>query len=418
MTRPHGIHSREAELERDPMRHARSVPGDIASRQVPPIRHGLELYVWGKHPAWRDFIDGALLPAPPAGFRDFHRTLRTPIESVYAIADRDPRLLLWQDRAGSALVLVLPSRDAGDPATGGSRRSPLFVGLSGPVGAIELLALARWQLPELAAALRDESTTAVKFLALISAAQSTLNRPSDSSPPKDPPARSARSFSELSDLFRSAALGLGADPSRNRRQLTMVCGGTMGAAHLMQVGIARLNPEAIRRAIMAPDHAGGAPVTMSALLDASGYGRSADRIDHGNENRAPSSIPAPSLPPSQSTACDTPFVFSTAAGNAIRLVSANPRRKTIRVRLCARRGTIRLASVAGLTFSLGDGVGDRVVMEFGGPVMAVNAALDGLRFSPSRGFTGTAALRVTAQDPSLRLACARSIDTSVEIEVK
>lgn len=407
----HGIKRAGADTGLESGPRARSSDGDIAWRELPPRRRGLELYVWGKHPAWRDFIDGAQLPPPPDAFRDFHRTLRTPIERIYANADCDARLLLWEDRAGSALVLLLPSHDAIDPATGRSRRSPLFVGMSARgAGAIELLSMARHELPALAGALRVESLAAEEFLSLVRAAQSAWAAPSGSARREIPSAPPVSDHKDLSDLVQSAALGLSVDRSPNRRQFTMACGRVMGSAHILPVGVARITPEAIRQAILAPDR---------PRADANGRRSSVSRgaanpLQAGSAHSAVPPISGPSLPPAQSTTCDTPVIFSTAAGTAIRLASANPRRKSIRVRLSARRGTIRLASAAGLSFSLGEGAGDRVVMEFGGSVGVVNSALDGLRFTPSRGFTGLAELRVTAQDQSLN----RIIETSIMIEVR
>jgi hypothetical protein len=195
----------------------------------------------------------------------------------------------------------------------------------------------------------------------------------------------------------------------------------------MPVSIARLSPEAMRQAFQALDRyqagAAGVPDDEKTRAKAvrwqrdSGSGSATDPFAAETAHPAGPAISAPSLPPSQSTSCDTPIVFSVAAGNAIRLAPANPRRKSIRVRLIARRGTIRLANATGLRFGLGDGAGDYVVMEFAGPVNVVNSALDGLRFTPSRGFIGLASLRITAQDPSGRLTRDPIVDASVEIEV-
>ena len=60
-------------------------------------------------------------------------------------------------------------------------------------------------------------------------------------------------------------------------------------------------------------------------------------------------------------------------------------------------GAITLAGIAGLTFSVGDGVADGT-MTFTGSAAAVNAALDGLSFMPSAGFSGAADLSISVND--------------------
>ena len=109
--------------------------------------------------------------------------------------------------------------------------------------------------------------------------------------------------------------------------------------------------------------------------------------------------PTGALPGGQGTPQDTPLLFSSAAGNAITVNDlANPA-GWVTVLLTARKGGLTLATTNGLTFSLGDG-SNNVSMQFTGTVDAVNAALDGLKFTPYRNFTGPASIKVSVSDPA------------------
>src|SRR5690606_22137103 len=60
-------------------------------------------------------------------------------------------------------------------------------------------------------------------------------------------------------------------------------------------------------------------------------------------------------------------------------------------------GTITLASLAGLSFSVGDGTGD-ATMQFSGTQASINAALEGLRFAPAANYSGPAQLQLAVND--------------------
>ena len=56
-----------------------------------------------------------------------------------------------------------------------------------------------------------------------------------------------------------------------------------------------------------------------------------------------------------------------------------------------------LSGVSGLTFSTGDGTGD-ATMTFTGTIANINAALNGLSFSPTANFNGAASLQIITND--------------------
>src|SRR5205814_7949241 len=69
----------------------------------------------------------------------------------------------------------------------------------------------------------------------------------------------------------------------------------------------------------------------------------------------------------------------------------------LNVTLSATNGTLTLGALTGLTFTSGDGTGD-VTMTFRGSLNRINAALDGLVFSPDANFEGTAGVQVAVDD--------------------
>lgn len=111
-------------------------------------------------------------------------------------------------------------------------------------------------------------------------------------------------------------------------------------------------------------------------------------------------VPIPiNLPPvtfaplSLSTAEDTPLVFG--GPRAISIVDNDS--STLTVTLSVTNGVLSLGNVAGLTFSAGDGASDGT-MTFSGSPAAIAAALNGLTYTPSQGYNGTAALSITKSD--------------------
>ena len=105
--------------------------------------------------------------------------------------------------------------------------------------------------------------------------------------------------------------------------------------------------------------------------------------------------PLHSVPPAQTTAEDVGLVFSSAGGNAIRIADVDA--TSLEVRLTASGGNVTLSQTSGLSFSQGDGTADSVVTLQGSPT-AVNAALEGLTFTPDADWSGSATLRVETSD--------------------
>ena len=103
--------------------------------------------------------------------------------------------------------------------------------------------------------------------------------------------------------------------------------------------------------------------------------------------------PVNTLPGPQTTRGDTPLVLSGASAISV----ADPDSASLQVSLLSAGGVMSLSGTAGLTFSLGDGTAD-AGMTFSGTIANLNAALNGLVFTPDSGFSGDAGITVTTSD--------------------
>lgn len=78
---------------------------------------------------------------------------------------------------------------------------------------------------------------------------------------------------------------------------------------------------------------------------------------------------------------------------------SDPDNASLTVTLAVGRGTLTLASIAGLSFSTGDGTAD-ATMTFSGTAAAINAALGGLSYKPTANVNGADSLTMTTSDGS------------------
>lgn len=107
--------------------------------------------------------------------------------------------------------------------------------------------------------------------------------------------------------------------------------------------------------------------------------------------------PVNSVPEAQSTNEDTSLVFSSANGNQISISDVDANNNPVEVTLNTNNGTLTLSGDAGLTFSTGDGTNDATTT-FTGTISNINAALNGLNFSPNADYYGSANLQITTND--------------------
>jgi VCBS repeat-containing protein len=109
---------------------------------------------------------------------------------------------------------------------------------------------------------------------------------------------------------------------------------------------------------------------------------------------APNLAPTLQVPGAQSGSEDSALVLTGA--NAIVVADGNTA-DTLTLTLTASHGTLSLARSDGLSFLAGTGSGDSSVT-FSGSATAINAALNGLRFTPVADYNGGAAIDVQVSD--------------------
>ncbi|MFZ4759505.1 MAG: tandem-95 repeat protein, partial [Burkholderiaceae bacterium] len=109
-------------------------------------------------------------------------------------------------------------------------------------------------------------------------------------------------------------------------------------------------------------------------------------------NDAPTLI----VPGAQTVAEDTPLRFGTS-GTARILIADSDAVGLLTLSLAVDAGTLTLGSTEGLALLAGDGTADSVIV-VRGTVARLQAAVDGLRFTPATDFAGSAALDLIADD--------------------
>ncbi|MBL8829429.1 MAG: cadherin domain-containing protein, partial [Planctomycetaceae bacterium] len=107
---------------------------------------------------------------------------------------------------------------------------------------------------------------------------------------------------------------------------------------------------------------------------------------------------------------DTPLVLSTATTGTAFLADVDS--ATLEMTISVLSGNVTLATTAGLTFLTGDGLHD-TTLTFTGTQAALNAALEGIQFTPDTDFNGLASVTWTVRDPdNLTATGTTSVDVS------
>jgi hypothetical protein len=115
--------------------------------------------------------------------------------------------------------------------------------------------------------------------------------------------------------------------------------------------------------------------------------------DDPTQNDAPTNT----VPGAQSIEQSGILLFSSTTGTSISIADVDAGGASVEVTLSATNGTLSLPSAAGLLFSNGDGTAD-TTMTFTGTIADINAALEGMTFVATPGFTGSANLQITTDD--------------------
>jgi hypothetical protein len=138
-------------------------------------------------------------------------------------------------------------------------------------------------------------------------------------------------------------------------------------------------------------------VGAASSLDPAYNGLSAGAIAFVNRE-VPNAAPINAVPGSQRVDEDGVLTFGSAQGRALTVADADAGANgLLRVTLAVTDGRLSLSTTTGLTFTVGDGSSD-ATMTFRGTATAINAALDGLRVSPTANFHGGSVLTLTTND--------------------
>jgi hypothetical protein len=108
-------------------------------------------------------------------------------------------------------------------------------------------------------------------------------------------------------------------------------------------------------------------------------------------------VPLLSAPANATTNEDSTLTFSNALGDPITVSDPGNSSGTASVTLAATDGTLTLANLSGITITSGSSTGSGAVT-FTGPFSNLNAALDGLEFTPSSHYYGAANLAVSVTE--------------------
>lgn len=103
------------------------------------------------------------------------------------------------------------------------------------------------------------------------------------------------------------------------------------------------------------------------------------------------------VPGTQAVDEEATLTFSAGNGNQLRVGDVDSPGTSYQVTLGVAHGTLTLSGTGGLAFATGDGTAD-ATMSFTGSEAAVNAALDGLTYTPAANYNGADGLTITVDD--------------------
>jgi len=145
-------------------------------------------------------------------------------------------------------------------------------------------------------------------------------------------------------------------------------------------------------------------VVLSVSIDDGGNSGSGGSLDDTDtlvlSVTAVNDAPVNAVPGTQAVDQDATLIFSGGNGNLISVGDVDAGGGTLRVTLSGSNGLITLPGTTGLSFIAGSGTNDGT-MTFEGSIADINAALNGLIFSPTPGYNGAASLQVVTSDLGL-----------------
>jgi hypothetical protein len=125
----------------------------------------------------------------------------------------------------------------------------------------------------------------------------------------------------------------------------------------------------------------------------------------------PSQPPTITAPGTGSVNENSSLVFSTAKGDAIVVADVEAGSNVEQLTLTATHGTLKLASTSGLKFVSGSN--KSASMKVSGTLASLNAALNGLTFTPTSRYVGAASIAVSLKDAGDNLTGSATIAVTV-----
>jgi hypothetical protein len=122
--------------------------------------------------------------------------------------------------------------------------------------------------------------------------------------------------------------------------------------------------------------------------------------------------PVNSMPGAQALSQNGTLTFNTGNGNLISISDTDAGGGVGRVTLTVTNGLLTLSGISGLSFLVGNGSNDGTTT-FEGTLADINNALNGMTFTPTPGYNGTAILQVTSNDLGLSGAGGNQSDTNL-----
>ncbi|HVK08687.1 MAG TPA: right-handed parallel beta-helix repeat-containing protein [Gemmataceae bacterium] len=218
----------------------------------------------------------------------------------------------------------------------------------------------------------------------------------DTTPPNRPPVIADQAYTVYENSAGGTAVGTvdASDPDAGQTLEYHITAGNIAGAFAIDALTGRItvaDPAAL-------DYEATRAFTLTVRVTDSGSpalsSSAAVTVNLGDVNEPPvNGVPAAP----QAAAKNQPLTFSRATGNAISVFDPDAGTAVIQVSLSVRHGSLTLGCIAGLTFQAGDGRDDRT-MTFCGTIAAVNAALDGLRYTPNKDYMGAECLTITTND--------------------
>lgn len=142
-------------------------------------------------------------------------------------------------------------------------------------------------------------------------------------------------------------------------------------------------------------------VVLSIKINDNGHtGSGGEKVIYANITLAVTAVndaPVNAVPGAQFVNQGANLIFSTANSNPISISDVDAGTGSVRVTLTATNGLITLAGTTGLSFLEGSGTGDSKIT-FEGTIANINTALNGMVFSPTAGYNGSATLQITTND--------------------